>query len=161
MPNNEETEIIESEDSATEETTGEILENIFAESCEDNEPFVQGLNNLNSLPAFSKNPPPVKGKKFIPGYKGLRFNKSRLSLVITCGTAQVRYIDLPKFISMVENMHDPEKATIMLQNFQDQDDYKSAKGQILGRINAESSAIHIIQGLVYALNARRRYILNT
>ena len=48
---------------------------------------------------------------------------------------------------MVENLHDEKKATIMLQNFTNSDDNKGAQGQILGRINAKCSAIHIIQGL--------------
>ena len=48
---------------------------------------------------------------------------------------------------MVELMHDPSSASIMLENFSDQDEYKSAKGQVLGRINAKCSAIQIIQGL--------------
>ena len=68
-------------------------------------------------------------------------------LAIACGKAQVRYLPLKKFIALVENMHDKESSTIMLQNFQDQDDYKSAKGQVFARINPASSAIHVIQGL--------------
>lgn len=162
MPKKEQPEIVESDDSATAETNSEetqveetksaetaeaFLSNIFAESCEANEAIMQGLKNLDSIADFSPETPPVKGKKFVAGMMGFRPTKSRLSLAIACGTAQVRYLDLPKFIAMVENMHDPVSSTIMLQNFQDQDDYKSAKGQVLGRINPESSAIHIIQGL--------------
>lgn len=125
-----------------------ILNNIYAETLEHefNASLVQGLTNLNDIPEFSKTKT-VKGKGFVAGLMGLRNFKSKLSLVVACGTAQVRYIDLEKYVAMIEKMKDPESATIILQNFQDQEDYKSAKGQILGRINPQCSAIHIIQGL--------------
>ena len=48
---------------------------------------------------------------------------------------------------MVENMDVESKATIMLQNFTESEDGYSGRGQILGRINAASSAITIIQGV--------------
>jgi hypothetical protein len=125
-----------------------IFNNIYASTLmnELNTNLVQGLKNLNNIPEFTRTTA-VNGKEYTPGVMGLRNYKSRLSLAVACGTAQVRYIDLEKFIAMIEKMHDPDSATIMLQNFQDQEDYKSAKGQILGRINPEKSAIHIIQGL--------------
>lgn len=59
----------------------------------------------------------------------------------------MRYLSLNKCIALIENLHDPESASIILQNFQTQDDFRSAKGQVIARINAESSAIQVMQGL--------------
>ena len=125
-----------------------IFDDIFADFCEEKEGLVQGLKNLHSIPNFGPDhPPAVKGKDFIAGVMGFRRTGSKLNLAIASGKAQVRYIDLKKYIAMVELMHDPSSASIMLENFSDQDEYKSAKGQVLGRINAKCSAIQIIQGL--------------
>ena len=121
---------------------------IFSEIVGNDVNFIQGMENLNTLPPFDPPPPPVKSKEFTAGVIGFRrIGSNNLTFAIACGKAQVRYIPLTKFIAMIENLHDPESATIMLQNFQDQQDSRSAKGQILGRINAESSAIMIIQGV--------------
>jgi hypothetical protein len=128
--------------------TKNILNDLLSPSLTDNDKLNQGLSNLNSLPAFDTPPPSVNGKEFSEGVMGFRkAGRSGLSVAIACGKAQVRYIPLPKFIAMVENLDDPESATIMLQNFQSQEEYKSARGQILARINPESSAITIIQGV--------------
>jgi len=124
------------------------LENLLGVSFNGEDKITYGLNNLNSLPDFGKPPHPVKGKDFVKGVMGFRKGgKGELSLAIACGKAQVRYITLAKYIAMVENLHDPESATIMLHNFQSQDEYKSGRGQVLARINAESSAITVIQGV--------------
>lgn len=142
--------IKETED--TDITIEEILGNIFDpepeedEEKEYDEAFYRGLKNLNQLPDIY-DAPPVKGKKFIEGKIGFRRKRNSLLLAIACGKAQVRYLDLIKYIAMIENMHDPETATIMLQNFQDADNQRSARGQVLGRVNPESSAIHVVQGL--------------
>lgn len=125
-----------------------IFRNIFGERIEADQNLMQGLANLNMLPSFDTPPPAVKGRIFEPGLMGFRKNGAgKLNLAIACGVYQVRYITLAKYIAMVENLHLPESSTIMLQNFQDQDEHKSGKGQVLGRINAESSAIMIIHGL--------------
>lgn len=126
---------------------GSQLSGIFNKSFEEDYNILQGLNNLNSLPPFDEKVPPVKGKDFTPGIIGFRSFRTNLSLAIACGTAQVRYINLAKYVALIENMHDSKSATIMLQNFSDQDDTRGSKGQILARFNQESSAIHIIQGL--------------
>ncbi len=136
-----------SEKNTNTEKVGEIFADIFTDTCETKDGLMQGLENLNSIPNFSDpHPPAVKGKEFIAGVMGFR-KTGALNITVACGKAQVRSFSLPKFIAMIENMHDPATATIMLQNFSDQDEKQSAKGQILGRINAGSSAIHIIQGL--------------
>jgi hypothetical protein len=127
---------------------GSMLGNIFKTDTENGENKLQkGLENLQSLPAFDTPPPPVPGKVFTPGVIGFRKSSGMLHLAIACGTAQVRYISLAKYIALIENLHDPESASIILQNFQDKDEYKSAKGQVTARINALSSAITVIQGV--------------
>lgn len=114
-------------------------------SLSKNENLTKGLANLNSIPTTDLKH--VAGKKYEQGVIGFRRARNNLMLAIACGKAQVRYIDLKKFIALIENMNDAESATIMLQNFQDQDDNRTSKGQVLARFNPESSAIHIIQGL--------------
>ncbi|MDA3823745.1 MAG: hypothetical protein PF450_14205 [Bacteroidales bacterium] len=114
---------------------------------EGSEALLQGLTNLNSM-AKIEEAEDVAGKKYSPGVIGFRKYKSKLDITIACGTAQVRDIKLAKFISMIENLHKTDKsATIMLQNFETSDNNNPSKGQILGRINPKSSAIHIMQGL--------------
>lgn len=138
-------------DSSSTDTPTEDLEQrfseIYYESFKDNKKIQQGLTNLQSLPDFDSGFAPVKGKDFTPGVIGFRKFRSDLTLAIACGTAQVRFLDLAKFVALIENMHDQKSATIMLQNFTDHDDSKGSKGQILARFNPECSAIHIIQGL--------------
>jgi len=123
------------------------IENIFSDQLMKDDGMIQGLINLNSLPEFNPQPPPVTGKDFTPGLMGFRWGGGEVKLAIACGHAQVRDIIMPKYIAMVENLHDPDCATIMLQNFEDGSDKRSARGQVLGRINARSSAITIAQGL--------------
>lgn len=121
---------------------------IFSSSEKDIKTLDQGLKNLALLPEFDPDEgQPVPGKLFSAGVMGFRRTGRGLQLAVACGKAMVRYIDLGKFIAMVENLHDPQTATIMLENFQEQDDKRSARGQILGRINAQHSAITIIQGV--------------
>lgn len=120
------------------------LNTLFADSLNDDDIFKRGLNNLSSLPAT---PAPLEGKEFSEGCIGFRKQSRGVQLAVACGKAMVRYLDLKKFIAMVEQMDDPRTATIMLQNFTDADDKNGAKGQILGRINPQASAITIIQGV--------------
>lgn len=129
-------------------STDELFSEIYDDSIRDDDHLAKGLANLNSLPKLdSKEFTPVAGRAFERGVIGFRRAGNSLVLAIACGKAQVRYLTLEKFIALVENMDDPVSSTIMIQNFQDQDDYKSAKGQVLARINPASSAIHVIQGL--------------
>ena len=127
-----------------------ILGELLDDSLEDHDAMIQGLTNLNSIPPFDGEPGPeaVKGKGFEKGVMGFkRRGKGELRLAVACGKAQVRYIPLGKYIAMVEKLHDPESATIMMENFRDQEEYQSSKGQVLARINPESSAITFIQGV--------------
>ena len=128
-----------------------IIGDLLDDWIEDNYALNQGLKNLNIIPSFEKEsgpPPAVKGKEFNKGVMGFqRKDKGELSLAVACGKAQVRYIPLAKYIALVENLHDPDSATIMIQNFKDQDEYQSSKGQVLARIIPDSSAISIIQGV--------------
>ncbi len=117
---------------------------IYAETLHNNELFKRGLENLAKLP---ETPTPIPSKEFSPGCIGFRKQSRGVQIAVACGKAMVRYLDLNKFITMVERMDDPQTATIMLQNFTDSDDSRGAKGQILGRINPEASAITIIQGV--------------
>lgn len=121
----------------------------------------KGLKNLTQLPEFSQFEEAmesndssalegleVKGKPFERGVIGFRRSgQGELRLAIACGKAQVVYITLPKFIALIENMMDKESATIIIQNFKDQDGSRSARGQILARINPQKSAITVIQGV--------------
>lgn len=124
------------------DTVSQIYENLI--STDKN--LKIGIDNIGSIPELDKNLG-IPGKKFEKGVIGFRRVKSHLMLAIACGKAQVRYIDLQKFVAMIEKMDDPKSSTIMLLNFQDQEDNRASKGQILGRFNAKNSAIHIIQGL--------------
>lgn len=128
-----------------EKSIADHLGTLFA-SRED-ESLLKGLQNLAGVKDFSDSQPVVSGKPYSRGVMGFRRSGRNLNLALACGKAQVRYLDLNKYIAMVENMMENEGATIMLQNFQDQDDIKNAKGQVLGRINPDQSAIFIIQGL--------------
>lgn len=124
------------------ETINSIFENYFEYVG-----FTQGTENLNSLPPVD-DIKEVNGKPYTLGVMGFRkFGGNDLKLAIACGKAQVRYISLEKYIALIENMHDPESSTIMLQNFSDQTNTSSSRGQIIARINRESSAISVIQGV--------------
>lgn len=132
------------------ENEKKLLGNLLDDSLENDDGMVQGLINLNSIPPFKGDPgpKPVNGKEFEKGVMGFkRIGKGELRLAVACGKAQVRYIPLGKFIAMVEKLHDSESATIMIQNFKDQEEYQSSKGQVLARINPQSSAITFIQGV--------------
>lgn len=110
----------------------------------------QGLANLAALPLFDPDkdtPPPVPGRPFESGVIGLRPGQRAPELVIACGTNMVRRLTLIKYVAMVENLHDEQSATIMLQNFSEGDDQRGGRGQVLGRINHKHSAITIIQGV--------------
>jgi len=124
------------------------LSTIFGEKIDSDDSLRKGLANLNKLPPFDVPPPVVHGRDFCPGLMGFRRSSSgNLNLTIVCDSAQVRSLTMAKYIAMVEHLHDPKTASIMLQNFMDSDERKAAKGQVLARINARSSAIIIIQGL--------------
>lgn len=81
------------------------------------------------------------------GALGFRREAGRLRLTIACEKAVVRNLELGKFIAMVERMHDPAQATIVIENFTEPDENRMPRGQILGRINPDYSCVMIAQGL--------------
>lgn len=128
-------------------TVAELLSNLYKDRTNEDDALTQGLTNLNSLANIDE-AEQVAGKEFNQGVLGFRKYRSNLDITVACGTAQVRYIKLTKFIAMIENLHQKDRsATIMLQNFETNENNNISKGQILGRINPKSSAIHIMQGL--------------
>lgn len=123
---------------------------LFGDDLLEDPGLIQGLANLATLPEFAPeedSPPPVPGKRFEPGVIGFRSGKKSPTLAIACGTNMVRYISLEKYVALIEKLHDRHSATVMLQNFSDQDEQRSGRGQILGRINAKHSVITIVQGV--------------
>lgn len=123
------------------------LINKFSKNEKDSS-LLKGLSNLNKIAEFSSNLPPVKGTDFSEGVIGLRkYSGKGLVVAIACGKSMVRTIPLRKFIAMVEHLDDPESATIVLENFKSSDNDQNARGQLLARINPDSSAISIIQGV--------------
>lgn len=130
------------------EITTNLLESIFSKRFDDQN-FAQALQNLNNLPDIEM----VKGK-YMPGkpFKragviGFRRNGRNLTLTIACEKAMVRQIDLSKYIAMVENMHEGDAATIVLENFIEPDENRQPRGQVLGRLNSTYSCITVAQGL--------------
>lgn len=108
----------------------------------------QGLENLAKLPALSQvEGKPIKHKAFEKGFMGFRRKSQFISIAIACGKAQVRYIDIRKYVSLVEKMEDDTHHTIMLENFSDAEDGRAARGQVLARIDPIHSAIVVVQGL--------------
>ena len=124
------------------------LDTIFNGRCEDGI-FSQALQNLAGIKLISEvKESPMPGKPFDNvGVMGFRRVANRLRLTIACERAIVRDLELGKFIAMVERMHDPEKATIVLENFTEADENRVPRGQVLGRINQEFSCITVAQGL--------------
>lgn len=107
---------------------------------------IQNLARIKPISEVKENPMP--GKPFDNvGVMGFRRQSSLLRLTIACERAMVRNLELGKFIAMVERMNDPEKATIVLENFTEADENRVPRGQVLGRINPEFSCITVAQGL--------------
>ena len=143
------------------ETKKSVLDSLLYGLQDVSKSLEQGLKNLNKLPDYSEleeakksndfeklKALEVKGKPFEKGIIGFKKQlKGELRLAIACGKAQARFLTLPKFIALVENLHDSESSTIIIQNFRDQDGSLSSRGQTLARINAKSSAIQVIQGV--------------
>jgi hypothetical protein len=97
----------------------------------------QGLENLKSLPS---KPQSLPGKELYEvGLIGLRGTK----LVLTCCTEPVQYMELGKFIALIERAHEEDRPSVILQNYTPTPE---TKGQISARLNLESSAITIIHG---------------
>jgi hypothetical protein len=126
------------------------LEALMGKVIKANDDVARGLANLATLPDISAKTckiEPIFGYTFERGVVGFRRDSSTMTLAIACGKAQVRYISLEKYIALVEQMNDPEGATIVLQNPTDKDNFKSARGQILCRINPKFSAVIVVLGV--------------
>lgn len=117
------------------------LESIFQCHYED-EVFKKTIENLANLPEPNRMP----GKPLKDGVIGFKRNGRNLNLTIAGGRSIVRQIELLKFVTMLQKMHDDD-ATVVLENFSDADEFKAPRGQILGRFNPKYSCITIAQGL--------------
>jgi len=127
-----------------------LIGNILGDAMDKKTGLAIGIANLARLPEFDpsgKTPGPLPGKEFDAGVMGIKSTRKELKITVACGKAMVRFIPFDKYVAMIEHMHDAETATIMLQNFSENDENRAARGQILGRINADYSAITIIQGV--------------
>ena len=123
-------------------TTVHPLVNIFNDRITADTIFSRTIEYLSMLPAPKKMP----GKPLKEGIIGFKRNGRNLNLTMACGRAIVRQLDLIKFVTMMEKMHDTD-ATVVLENFADADEYKASRGQVLGRFNPNYSCITIAQGL--------------
>lgn len=107
--------------------------------------FKETLDNLARL----RPPKAMPGKPFKKGESAIGFKRNgrNLNITIACGRAIVRQIELLKYVTMIEKMHDERNATVVLENFSDADEYKASRGQTLGRFNPTYSCITVAQGL--------------
>lgn len=113
-----------------------------------NDDYRTAIQNLAGIKSISDIGGGMPGKEFEKeGAMGFRRQASLLRLTIACERAVVRNLELGKFIAMVERMHDPERATIVLENFTELEENRMPRGQVLGRINPEYSCIVVAQGL--------------
>lgn len=125
------------------------LQEIFSNELADAQPgLVQGLINLASLPEFDL---PNGVPAVVPGHDGVQrgiigFRRmgGLLTLALACGTAQIQYFPLDKYIAVIEKMNDPHHASINVQN---PVKGKDGCGQIKARLNPRHSAIHVIHGV--------------
>lgn len=117
------------------------LEAIFQHRYTDTK-FKATLDNLARL----EPPSAMPGKPLKEGVIGFKRNAMSLNLTIACGRAIVRQIELLKFVTMIEKMHDRD-ATVVLENFADADEKRTSRGQTLGRFNPRYSCITVAQGL--------------
>lgn len=123
-----------------------LLGNTLSLSVDAKSGMTQGIANLAALPALDP-ANKVPGKEFERGIMGLKTSQKGLRIAVAGGKVMVRYMALDKFVALVEKMNDKESATILLQNFSDQEDGRMARGQILARINPQYSALTVIQGV--------------
>lgn len=112
---------------------------------------IQNLAALPSLDDVKLNPMPGKPFPKAPfdrGVMGFRRLGRHLTLAFGCGTAMVRQVELGKYIAMVQAMKNKNHETIVLENFiEGEDGGRMPRGQVLGRIVPEYSAVLIVQGL--------------
>lgn len=118
---------------------------------------IKELAALTTLDEVLKKPMP--GKPFHRGVMGFRRRGRNLTIAIGCGCAMVREIALPKYVALIQNMNadlgvsggriekDGLSATIVLEHYTEPDENRLPRGQVLGRLIPEFSAIVIAQGL--------------
>lgn len=143
------TETTENATPAAPETAASSLNGIFGARIDRDEVFATAIKNLSGIRSIAEvKGDPMPGRDFEgEGVIGFRRQANLLRLTIACERAVVRHLELGKFIAMVERMHDPEKATIVLENFTEPDENRMPRGQVLGRINPQYSCITVAQGL--------------
>ena len=129
------------------------LETIFKHRYTKTDPATKAVTETKlktTLDHLARLEPPksMPGKPFKKGQSAIGFKRNgrNLNLTIACGRAIVRQIELIKFVTMIEKMHDAD-ATVVLENFSDADEYKASRGQTLGRFNPAYSCITVAQGL--------------
>jgi hypothetical protein len=127
----------------------EGLSEICARSVDANPGLAQGMANLKKIGVYDESNWPVAPySDFSLGKIGFTSGfGTTVKLSVVCGQAQERHISLRHYIAMVEGMDNPDTASVLLQNFSDQDDKRSSRGQILGQLNKEHSALILYQGL--------------
>lgn len=122
---------------------GELFDGMLSDPV-----FKRTIRKLADLPSLSDvEKKPMDGKKFYRGVMGYRRRGWHLLLAVGCGRAMVREIALAKYLALVQNMHDDRNATIVLENFTESEDGRMPRGQVLGRIFPEFSALVVAQGL--------------
>lgn len=127
----------------------EDLGALCATSVESNAGFALGLANLKKIQSYSESNWLVAPySEFSVGTIGFKSDwGSGVKLVVACGKAQQRSIMPRHFIAMVEGAGDEDKASVLIQNFSDVDEKRTSRGQIIGQLNFEHSALIIYQGL--------------
>jgi len=126
----------------------ETLDMVFGRAM-NNPVTAKGIRNLSMLAPLdvaNQSPRPYKGKPFTRAEINFSSSKSGVRIALAAEGAMPRYIPLPKFVGMVEHMDNPKFATMVLQNHQAPAENREGRGQVLGRILPEHSAINIALG---------------
>jgi len=140
----------------------DALHKLFIKELTDCEPNLErGLINLARLPEFDlKNGIPAR----VPGHVGVqcgiigfRRMAGQMALALACGIAPISYLQLEKFIAIIELMHDESSATV---NLQSPVSGKDGCGQIIARLNPSHSAIHVMHGVVGKVIKRTEHIVS-
>lgn len=125
----------------------ETIDALLASALEADADMRRGVKNLMALPTMEDAKPyfGTKKPKVIPGVMGFRGGEWGLDLVFAGGRAMTIKVKLQKYIAMVENCH-RKLGSVVLGNHQAPAEGKPGRGQILGRIVPESSALVVLHG---------------
>lgn len=127
----------------------QALQELLLPALAQSDGLSQGLVNILGMPEFS-----MKNGRICAvheddlverGILGFRRVSGNIVLALACGTKQVRYLPLEKFIALIEKMNDGESANIVVQNHRVEE--KDMRGQVIARVNPRCSAIQIVQGV--------------